>query len=395
MGDGSVRRVPGPIGDCNLRDLAALVTAHDLRGDRYMSRVLLVGKGAPDRGGIPTFLETLLHSRLADEHDLRFLNLAHSGTPQGGRATAGNVGRTLRDVVAVWRAAGDRDIVHVHSAVAPAVTALRAALLAWAARARGCKVVLHAHGGGIRFWLTTPRRRRLMRAALQPFHRVVAVWSAGREVLEQVVPPERVALIDNGVHVGAGPAPRPGNRVPRVLYVGLLTPRKGVVDLLTASRLLRERGVAHELRLVGGTPDEGPEAEAQVRGALDDEVLVLGSRPPEEMPAAYAEADVFCLPSWWEAMPLSVLEAMAAGLPVVATDVGDVARAVDDGTTGYVVPVQDPEELAAALEPLLTDPDLRRRMGAAGRDRVDEHFSSDVTAAEVSALYAELRTVAP
>jgi glycosyltransferase involved in cell wall biosynthesis len=109
------------------------------------------------------------------------------------------------------------------------------------------------------------------------------------------------------------------------------------------------------------------------------------------MPAAFAEADVFCLPSWWEAMPLSVLEAMAAGLPVVATDVGDVGRAVADGVTGYVVPVRDPVRLAGALEPLLTDMDLRRQMGVAGRARAAAMFSSQVTAGQVSALYDELR----
>ena len=90
--------------------------------------------------------------------------------------------------------------------------------------------------------------------------------------------------------------------------------------------------------------------------------MLLGTRPPEEMPAVYAAADVFCLPSWWEAMPLSVLEAMAAGLPVVATDVGDVGRdRVDDGETGFVVPPRRPEQLAAcAAQTLLEDPALRR-----------------------------------
>jgi len=358
-----------------------------------MSRVLLVGKGAPDRGGIPSYLDTLLDSRLAEEHDLRFLNVAHSSTPQGGRATLANARRTLRDAVAVWRAAGDRDIVHIHSALAPAVTAVRASLFAYIGRARGCAVIIHAHGGGIQAWLTTPRRRRLMRLAMLPAHRVVAVWTAGRELLQQVVPPERVLLIDNGVAVEAHRSRRAEHVPPRLLYVGLLTPRKGVVDLLTASRLLRERGVAHELLLLGGTPDEGPNAEAEVRAVMDDEVTLLGSRPPHEMPAAFADADVFCLPSWWEAMPLSVLEAMAAGLPVVATDVGDVARAVADGTSGYLVPVRDPEKLAAALQPLLTDAELRRHMGEAGRARVVDAFSSAVTAANVSALYAELRPV--
>jgi glycosyltransferase involved in cell wall biosynthesis len=264
-----------------------------------MTRVLMVGKGAPDRGGIPTFLETLLGSRLAEEHDLRFLNVAHSGTPEGGRATIGNVGRTLRDALAVWRAARGRDIVHIHSALAPAVTVVRAAALALAGRARGCTVVVHAHGGNIQFWLTTPWRRMVLRLAMLPAHRVVAVWTAGEEALRTVLPRERVALIDNGVPVDNYAESDSGHEPPRVLYVGLLTPRKGVLDLLAASRLLRERGIVHELWLLGGTPDEGPAAEAEVRAGLDGSARLLGTRSPEQMPAEFAAADVFCLPSWW------------------------------------------------------------------------------------------------
>ena len=356
-----------------------------------MSRILLVGKGFPDRGGIPTFLRTLGASDLGTTHDMRFLNVAHAGTPQGGRATSGNVLRTVRDAWSVWKAAGDRDVVHIHSALAPAVTVVRASLLALAARARGCSVVMHAHGGNIGTWLSTPWRRRLLRVAMLPADRVVAVWTAGLDSLRQVLPEQKIALIDNGVPVQAySPSPREHDGPPRVLYVGLLTPRKGVLDLVTASRLLRERGVDHELVLLGGTPDEGPDAEAEVRAALSGHERLLGTRDPEQMPQEFAQADVFCLPSWWEAMPLSVLEAMAAGLPVVATDVGDVHRAVAEGITGAVVPVHDPERLAAALQPLLEDRELRRRMGAAGRARVEDMFSSETTAGAVSALYAEL-----
>ena len=258
-----------------------------------MTRVLLVGKGAPDRGGIPTFLETLLHSRLAEDHDLRFLNVAHTGTPEGGQATMGNVVRTVRDVSAVWREAKGVDVVHIHSALAPTVTVVRAGLLALAGRARGCAVIVHAHGGNIASFLTTPWRRAAMRLAMLGATRVVACWTAGLEALRQVLPEQRVGLIDNGVPVEDYTEPEPPHEPPRILYVGLLTPRKGVVDLLEASRLLRERGVAHELRLLGGTPDEGPEAEAEVRAALDGTARLLGTRPPEEMPAAFAEADVF------------------------------------------------------------------------------------------------------
>lgn len=155
--------------------------------------------------------------------------------------------------------------------------------------------------------------------------------------------------------------------------------------------MLKDEGVDHELRLLGGTPDEGPAAAEPVLAAASGHATLLGTRLPEEMPAAYASADVFCLPSWWEAMPLSVLEAMAAGLPVVATDVGDVRRVVADGKTGCVIPRQSPDKLASALRKLLVNPDLARRMGAAGRRRAEEQFSNAVTARAVSELYAKVQ----
>jgi glycosyltransferase involved in cell wall biosynthesis len=355
-----------------------------------VSRVLLVGKGYPDRGGIPTFLHTLQHGELGDLHEITFLNVAHFGTPEGGEVTAGNIGRTLRDALNVFRMAKGHDVVHIHSALAPAVTVGRAGLLALAGRLRGARVVMHAHGGNIETWLTTRRTRALMRLAMLPVSHVVAVWSAGEQTLARALGPRRVSLIDNGVDTERF-VPAPGDHhPPRILYVGLLTPRKGVLDLIEASRLLCEQGVEHELRLLGGVPDEGPEAAEPVLAAAEGVAELLGTRPPEEMPAAYAEADVFCLPSWWEAMPLSVLEAMAAGLPVVASDVGDVSRLVTPAC-GRVVPVRDPERLAAALRDLLVDADLRRQQGEASRKRATEAFSSTATALAIDRVFHDVR----
>ena len=353
-------------------------------------RVLLVGKGAPERGGIPSFLDTLLHDpELRRSCELTFLNLAHAGRPQGGRPTVANIARTVRDTAAVWRSSRGQDIVHIHSALAPAVTVIRAGLLAAAARARGCRVIMHAHGGNMDAWLSRPGRARLMRLAMRPVARIVAVWTAGLQALGPVLGEERVSLIDNGVDLSRFRVSPTQHDPPRVLYVGLLTARKGVIDLLDASARLRDRGVPHELSLLGGTPDEGPEAAVPVHRAAAGRATLVGTLPPSEMPHAYGEADVFCLPSWWEAAPLSVLEAMASGLPVVATDVGDLPRMLADGA-GSVVPRQSPEHLALALEELLTDPQLRASAGGRARARVEECFSSTGTARRVLALYGEL-----
>jgi glycosyltransferase involved in cell wall biosynthesis len=356
-----------------------------------VSKVLLVGKGYPDRGGIPTFLHTLQVGELGDLHEITFLNVAHFGTPEGGEVTAGNIGRTLRDARNVFRMAKGQDIVHIHSALAPAVTVGRAGLLALAGRLRGAKVVMHAHGGNIETWLTSRRTKLLMRLAMLPASHVVAVWTAGQRTLSAALGAGRVSLIDNGVDTERFvPGALDQHHPPRVLYVGLLTPRKGVLDLIEASRLLRDDGVEHELLLLGGVPDEGPEAAEPVLAAAEGVARLLGTRPPEGMPAAYADADVFCLPSWWEAMPLSVLEAMSAGLPVVASDVGDVSRLVTP-ECGAVVPAKDPQKLADALRELLLDPALRRRCGEASRRRAVEAFSSTATAHAIDRLFQDVR----
>jgi glycosyltransferase involved in cell wall biosynthesis len=355
-----------------------------------MSKVLLVGKGYPDRGGIPTFLDTLRTGELGDLHEITFLNVAHFGTPEGGEVTPGNIGRTLRDARNVFRMARGKDIVHIHSALAPAVTVGRAGLLALAGRLRGAAVVLHAHGGNIETWLSTRRTRLLMRLAMFPASHVVAVWSAGERTLRRALGPGRVSLIDNGVDTERFVPAEGDHHPPRILYVGLLTPRKGVLDLIEASRLLRDDGIQHELLLLGGMPDEGPQAAEPVLAAARGVARLLGTRPPEEMPAAYADADLFCLPSWWEAMPLSVLEAMSAGLPVVASDVGDVSRLVTP-ECGAVVPAKDPQRLADELRALLTDPELRRKRGEASRKRAVEDFSSTTTARAIDRVFHDVR----
>lgn len=358
-----------------------------------MSRVLLVGKGTPERGGIPSFLDLLLHSRLAEEHELHFLNLA-GGTLRGGQVSGTNLARTARDTFRVWRGARGMDVVHVHSALAPAVTMGRAGLLAAAARLRGARVIVHAHGGRVQLWLTTDRRRCLSRVLLAAAKEVVAVSVGGRDALARAR--HGVTLIENGVdlrtfhlpnHLGSRPGP------PCILYVGLLSERKGVLDLLAASDRLSERGVDHRLVLVGGTPDEGEEAGALVQRAAEsrtDRVVLAGTKTHDEMPHTYHEADVFCLPSWWEAMPLSVLEAMASGLPVVATDVGDVSRLLSGGgarPAGLVVPPRRPETLADALESLLSNPEMRAELGTTARARVEEAFDAARTLEAVGTLY--------
>lgn len=355
--------------------------------------MLLVGKGPPETGGIPAFLAALQTSALAEVTDLRFLNLSRGGTRVGGRATAINVVRTARDAVDVFRAARTADVVHIHSALAPGVTLVRASALAAAARLAGARVVVHAHGGLIQLWLHGWIRRLVARVALRSANRVVAVSRGAQAALTPSVG-RGVVLIENGVDVDRFCPAQRGEDVrsdpPVVAFVGLLTPRKGLLDLFEASSSLVARGRLHRLVVAGGEPDEGGDAAEEVRARAPAHAELVGTLTPEGVVELLRSSDVFCLPSWWEAMPLSLLEAMACAVPVVATAVGDVPHLISHGESGLLVPPKHATALGDALDTLLSKPELRREIGRAGRQRVTISYDLERTIAAIAATYREV-----
>ena len=177
-------------------------------------------------------------------------------------------------------------------------------------------------------------------------------------------------VIHNGVEPRRVEALETRSRRCRLVTVGRLQAPKDPLTLVRALAAL-ERGSC-ETELVGDGPDR-PAVENEVRRlGLDSVVRLAGVRT--DVPELLAAADLFVLSSRSEGLPLSILEAMATGLPVVASRVGGVPEVVVDGETGLLVPPGDPGSLARAIERLLDDSALRRRLGAAGRARVAEHF---------------------
>jgi glycosyltransferase involved in cell wall biosynthesis len=191
-------------------------------------------------------------------------------------------------------------------------------------------------------------------------------------------------VIPSAVDAGAVPQARLAGSPPRVIMVGRLAAPKDAVTLVRA--LAGVRRSPFTATIVGDGPDR-PAVEAEIRNAgLEGVVELTGER--HDVPRLLAEADVFVLSTRSEGAPLSVLEAMAAGLPVVASAAGGVPEIVADRATGLLVPPGDAAGLAAALEQVLADASLRRRLGAAGRERVRERFDlADLRRAHLE-LYA-------
>jgi glycosyltransferase involved in cell wall biosynthesis len=209
----------------------------------------------------------------------------------------------------------------------------------------------------------------------------------------------RLRLIPNGVAecVESTPA-RPlvefAAGQPLIGFIGVLRPQKNLLNLVRAAALLRERGRAAVRVAIVGNGSQASEVEAEIgRLGLGEMVRRF---PFEESVGAYLAAlDLFVLPSAWEALPISVLEAMICGVPVVATTVGGVPEIVEDRVTGRLVEPHRPDQMAAAIDEMLAEPKALEGMATAGRARAAERFSLDEMVAKIAAMYEELIAGSP
>lgn len=274
------------------------------------------------------------------------------------------------------------DIVHANSSKAGVLGRLAAYLTRVPVRVftvHGWAFKAHA-GIASRAYLWADRRMRPLTTM------VVCVSESGRElgIASGTCDSERSVVIPNAVALPPL-EPRPPRPVPLLVTVGRLTPPKDFRTLVAALA-----GVRLEFRalVVGDGPERDSAADAIRAAALDERVELIGTR--DDVDRILGEADIFVLASRSEGMPMSVLEAMAAGVPVVATAVGGVPELVVEGETGLLVPPGDGSALAQAIERLLDDADLRRRLGEAGRRRVETTFSLRNWQSAHLELYTEL-----
>ena len=238
----------------------------------------------------------------------------------------------------------------------------------------------HAYGG----WSPAYEfGARALRGYADRLHGRIAVSAAARHFIDRYFPGD-YKVIPNGVDItrlhGAVPLTRWQDGTRNILFVGRFEPRKGVLDLLKAYRILRRTGYDCRLLLVGGGPQER-EARRYVATRRLQGVEFLGRVSDDERNQLFRTADVFCSPATGrESFGIVLLEAMAAGAPIVASDIHGYKGVVRRGREALLVPPKDHKELAAALGRLLRDRELAASMAASGLVRAEEFSWPRVTA---------------
>jgi glycosyltransferase involved in cell wall biosynthesis len=298
--------------------------------------------------------------------------------------------------IVLWQRCRDAGVEHIHVHFAGAPPAVAGLATRFARRS--------PRGGGPRSWSITVHGPvefldRRLGAKLADAAGVVCISDFARsQVMTHVGEGEwsKLEVVRSGLDVAAFGARRNGNgavadeaggRPLRLLCVGRLVSLKGQAILLEATAELLACGLDVRLTVVG----DGPKREELVSRCgelgLSGRVEWTGAVGQDEIPSRYAEADIFCLPSFAEGVPTVLMEAMLTETPVVSTRIAGVSELVEDGTSGVLVPPGRVDLLVAAIERLAADPALRERLGAAGRGKVEAEFDAAGAARRLAELF--------
>ncbi|OLB61495.1 MAG: hypothetical protein AUI11_09460 [Acidobacteria bacterium 13_2_20CM_2_66_4] len=284
-------------------------------------------------------------------------------------------------------------LVHVHSSTYGSFW--RKSVLCALAFAFRVPYVIHLHGGSLAEFYQSGCNgfaKSWVRAVLREAARVVVLSPRWRDEVHKIEPAARTTIIGNPVPVpiSVEASQRPARTV---LFLAWLTRSKGVLDLVMAIPIVL-RSVPEATFVIAGRGLHGESPESIMEFARSLRVA-HALRCPGWVDGAMKESvlresDVFVLPSYSEALPVALLEAMARGVPVVATRVGGIPDVIEDGVNGLLVDPGQPESLARAITAMLTDDALRTRLREAARTHVRKRYSTETIIEDLGVLYREL-----
>ena len=350
-------------------------------------KVLMIGPLPPPYGGQSVLVSNLLQSRLGERFQYVVMNVAHESTGVARAARAVLFAFQLLVRLAFHPSIG---LVHIHTSAGMAF--LEKSLFAALSQLFGKRVVLHIHGGRFRsVWSDASSfKKRIIRRLLQLNDALIVLGAGWQSFYRDEVGYDcTIAILPNAVKVPFLQSTRAPDVV-TLLYAGQLRPEKGLLELAEAMRQLSaHHKQALHLKMMG--KGDTVRSERVVREAFAAAELrnveFLGALVGDEKWRQFSSADIFVLPSHTEDMPVSILEAMAVGLPVIATAVGSIPEAIDHGVSGFLVEPHDAVGLADAIRRLAEDHQMRVDMGAAGSKKQKELFSFERYVDRLEQLY--------
>lgn len=344
----------------------------------------MFGPAPTGRGGMASVIQSYEKSGLFEDGSVEFVETHVEGTKaRKGVALVRALSRLGRYLIS-------RRVTLVHIHVASRVSFWRKMTIALPVLGSGAALVLHLHGAEFRLFYdrATALARYVIRFAFQRADRVIVLSEGWREWVSESFPEARVQVIYNPVEMPSY-TDYQERKKNTILFLGRIGERKGVRDLIKAASLLAPKMPSLRVMLAG----DGDLVSAKqwiAEAGLENNVDLLGWIGPTERAELLRTAWVYVLPSYNEGLPISILEAMAAGMPVISTSVGGIPEALREDIEGYLVTPGDVDALAERLCRVLQDESLQRRLGGNARSRAASEFAIDKILREITAMHTEV-----
>lgn len=342
-------------------------------------RVLMIGPDRSVHGGISGVVNNYFDAGLNRKIDLRYIGTMVDGTKLRKLLQAA-IAYVQFLILLPWY-----PIVHVH--VASDSSYYRKSFFIKSAKRAGKRIVIHQHGGDfINFYHgQTFRRQQSIRRIFSKADAFLVLSPAWKDFFAGVIDEDKIIVFPNAVSDSGFVGKKYGQH--KILLLGRLCAEKGIGELLSVIPAIKEKFPACQLYLAGVWEDNKLEKQAE---NLKECVTYLGWITGEEKQKYLKECDIYVLPSYFEGLPVSVLEAMSYACVIVASAVGGIPSMIEDGKTGILVEPKDAKSLRTGLEKVLSDPEMGKRMGSAAKQKVEKEFSMKTNMDRLMRLYKKL-----
>ena len=350
--------------------------------------ILIVGVYADGRihGGICSVIDQYMHSSIADRY--RLIQIGNSS--EGG---------TFAKLVAFFRGCASLacrcafsrvSLVHIHTA--SGTSFYRKSVCFFIALLFRKKVLMHIHGGGFLdfYGHSACPVRLLVRQVLDHADHIIVLSERFRVGLQTITRNQNLTVLHNPIRASAFSVKTLNERLPgSILFMGDIIERKGIADLIEAMPKVLERIPGAKLHLCGRGSINFYRSICAEKG-LSGSILFERFLSGDARLAAFSSASLFVLPSYIEGMPMVIIEAMAAGLPIVATSVGGIPEIIEEGKNGFLISPHDVAALVDRIVGVLSDFSLSQSMNGANKAKAAEEFDIAAIAPKLCALYERI-----
>ncbi len=370
--------------------------------DNKLPRVLLCGHLPPPMSGIGTYYQTLLSSSLPRRVDLQFIDTSLRRRPgsETGKWSFSNLVSAMGDCIRFTKAVAVYRPEICHIATAVGLSFLKHSVCTVVAKVLGSKVLLHPHCS---LYFLYERRGKVWRWFVRKIIGLcdgVVVLSKEWEKLQEIVPGCHIYYLPNAIdilnYVDVGREKIESHLDKcclHVLYLGHIGKQKGSFDLVCAAKtiLKRDHGVVFDIVGQEQVVGDIKQLTTEISDAgLDEFIHIQPGVTGAEKIDTFRSADIFVYPSYHEGMPMAVIEAMACGLPIIATEVGGLPDLIHPGLNGLLVSPGRPDQLASAIHQLITDPQMRRSMQMRSFRLAQENFDIEKLVLRLLDVYKAL-----